>query len=346
MSTLFQRFVSLVAHVLAKAVEEFRKLTMRTQVLAGFLLFLFVFMVSTSNTNGATGPSLISSSATDRSRLKVLSWNIAAINNNPFEYWLTLKDDPKYDDMMNNVELFVLNPPPKKDQLVSQLLTPEMFEKLAAKMTEMKMEHVDKVREMYQNDWSQRKIVSDFLKDQSIGKKRLVSMPDRITNTIITSKGSFYRPTPINCYDGPRFQALNTWFDRWLSFMFETKVTEEGQVPAQLLEKIPRAKYPALSEEEEQVSIPLQTLVIAIFDGIQVRMLNQIAGSADWQDLRDRICTNLNRKKSEKTLGVLYKSYADANIMFLQEAASSFMKGDTAHLSACPSLEEEETSSN
>ena len=37
---------------------------------------------------------------------------------------------------------------------------------------------------------------------------------------------------------------------------------------------IKRSKYPALSEDEERLSIPLQTLCGAIFDAILVHMLN------------------------------------------------------------------------
>ena len=37
----------------------------------------------------------------DRGRhLTVSTWNIAAINNNPFEYWITYPDDPEYEKLM------------------------------------------------------------------------------------------------------------------------------------------------------------------------------------------------------------------------------------------------------
>ena len=44
---------------------------------------------------------------------------------------------------------------------------------------------------------------------------------------------------------------------------------------ASLLAPIKRAKYPALTEEG-QISLPLQTLHLAVFDAILVRMLNQL----------------------------------------------------------------------
>ena len=318
----------MVLNVFVKAGQEFLRLSTKSKIILLVCLSALVFLI-------------FSESEAQANKLKVLTWNVAAINNNPFEYWLTLKDYPKYDQLMNNVESFVLDPPPKRDQTVDTLFTPEMFNRLMGKMAQAKFQDLQIVKEMYEKDWRQRNIISGFLKDEMIGKKRLVSMPDRVTNTIKTSKGTFYRPTPINCYNGPRFTAIHDWFDSWLKFMFDTKVTEDGKVPVQLLEKIPKAKYPAITEEEESVSIPLQTLIIAIFDGIQVRMLNGLAGGApEWQDLRERICSNLNTKKTDKTIGILKKSYSDATIMFLQETASSFIQaakdnlGDRYHIIA------------
>ena len=41
--------------------------------------------------------------------LSTLSWNIAAVNNNPFEYFLT-HPDPKYISLMEGVEGFIEAP--------------------------------------------------------------------------------------------------------------------------------------------------------------------------------------------------------------------------------------------
>ena len=43
------------------------------------------------------------------SSLRVASWNLAAVNNNPFEYWLTLKD-PAYKKLMEDLEAFIEEP--------------------------------------------------------------------------------------------------------------------------------------------------------------------------------------------------------------------------------------------
>lgn len=59
-----------------------------------------------------------------------------------------------------------------------------MFEKLASLMEKEGWAGVDEVRRRWTTDLGERRIVSGFLKDKALGKKRLVSMPDRFTNTI------------------------------------------------------------------------------------------------------------------------------------------------------------------
>jgi len=39
----------------------------------------------------------------------VATWNIAAINNNPFEYWIT-HDDADYNALMEGVQSFIDQP--------------------------------------------------------------------------------------------------------------------------------------------------------------------------------------------------------------------------------------------
>ena len=66
-------------------------------------------------------------------RLAVATWNIAAVNNNPFEYWITMKDNPAYNKMMNDVELFIESPD-EHDISVSQVFTSNMYNKLESSM--------------------------------------------------------------------------------------------------------------------------------------------------------------------------------------------------------------------
>lgn len=53
--------------------------------------------------------------------INAATWNIAAINNNPFEYWIT-SNDTNYLKLMTSVSQFVDNPTPQQDVLVSQVI--------------------------------------------------------------------------------------------------------------------------------------------------------------------------------------------------------------------------------
>jgi hypothetical protein len=100
-----------------------------------------------------------------------------------------------------------------------------------------------------------------------------------------------------------------------------------------MIETIRHSKYPAISPEEEAISIPLQTLALAIFDAILVRML-QIIAPKTWQPLKHSLCDAFNKNKSQQVINILAKSYDDADVIFIQEAAASFVdhaNGGLAH---------------
>ena len=163
--------------------------------------------------------------------------------------------------------------------------------------------------------------------DATLGDKRLASMPDRTTNTILTLDGPVYRPTVINCYGGD-LGSTAAWWKQWRAFVFSSSVRvagKDGQPQdkqvSSLLIPIKRSKYPALSEEEEKISIPLQALAGAIFDAILVHMMNTLAQSR-WQGLRSEVCEALNLKKTEHTLGVIAATYGSSDVVFLQVCAT------------------------
>ena len=66
---------------------------------------------------------------------------------------------------------------------------------------------------MWQQSFGQRKIISEFMKDRSLGEKRLASMPDRVTNTINLAggRGVANRPTVINCFAGDMTSSARWW---------------------------------------------------------------------------------------------------------------------------------------
>ena len=131
--------------------------------------------------------------------LTVATWNVAAINNNPFEYWIH-SDDANYNTLMADVQKFI-SAPGEADVRVSKVFTDAMWEELKAKMKGVGWAGVDDVDDLWQDDYRRRKIISGFLKDDVLSKKRLASMPDRVTTTIRSIDGKVMRPTVINCYE-------------------------------------------------------------------------------------------------------------------------------------------------
>ena len=228
---------------------------------------------------------------------------------------------------MSDVESF-LESPGDRDIPVSQVFADEMFTKLETRMNKVGW---PSVRSYWENDFRNRNIISGFMKDKVLGNKRLASMPDRITNTIniAGSNVPVCRPTVINMYDG-NLDTLDEWWSVWESFMFDTPLeikTKKGieeKVPYQLLQPIKKAKYPDITEDEEKVSLPLQTMCGAIFDAILVHIMNTV--SDEWQPLKRAMVENLNKKKVPKTLDILESdTYVTSDCIMLQEVSSAFI---------------------
>ena len=144
-----------------------------------------------------------------------------------------------------------------------------MFEELLVEMEKAGIVNFQKLRKVWERDYKLRKAISEFLKDKSLGTKRILSMPDRITNTINLACGrTCTRPTVINSYDGGSLHSISSWWRQWKEFMFYTSVQVSsggrGSKPAEtvchLIGPISRSKYPAISVEEQIISVPLQIL--------------------------------------------------------------------------------------
>ncbi|KAK3243803.1 hypothetical protein CYMTET_38831 [Cymbomonas tetramitiformis] len=260
--------------------------------------------------------------------LSLSSWNIAAVNNNPFEYWITHNNDG-YNKLMLGVQDFI-EAPGDKDLLVSEVFTADMFRELKDAMIAEGWKGIDETEAEWDANYKNRKIISGFLKDKEIGAKRLASMPDRITNTINTvNEGAVCRPTVINLYEG-NLETAAGWWSQWKDFMFtkevqiKTKAGVETKKVCQLLEKIKNSKYPAITVAEEEISIPLQTLCQAIFDAILVHIMNT-ESPGTWHALKMSMCEALNKKKDDSTLSILSDVYGDSDVIFLQEVAATFI---------------------
>lgn len=204
--------------------------------------------------------------------LNVATWNIAAINNNPFEYWITYSgaEARQHEQLMAGMEGFIENPG-NRDVAASSIFTEAMFVELMDEIQNVRgpsWNSIDFKRKYWSAAGSTgglnlktRNIISDFMKDEGgIGKKRLTSMPDRVTN-VINPEGSgkaIYRPTVISMYSGKNCELndVSTWWTKWKKFMFRTTVPVlnkktgeiETKIPFSMLLKITKKKYPAITK--------------------------------------------------------------------------------------------------
>ena len=159
------------------------------------------------------------SAQTCKKELKLLTWNVAAVNNNPFEYWIT-HEDAGYASLMEGVQKFI-SEPGEQDVEVEKVFTESMFDELIQEMTSKGAQGLAEVTTRWKEDLKGRKIISGFIKDKKIGKKRLASMPDRVTNSIhLDGGGLALRPTVINCME-EEIPDMNGWWKKWRSFMFK-----------------------------------------------------------------------------------------------------------------------------
>ena len=258
------------------------------------------------------------------------TWNVAGINNNPFEYWVTYPD-PAYNQFMQAVEQLVSNT--DEDLMVNSIFTESMFLELLEEMKHQNIPNLENVSELWASDFSRRKAVEGFLKDKSIGDKRLASMPDRITNTINCADGrTLRRPTVINSYCDSRLPSFQIWWEKWRHFLFRTHVQvfsrddskSQGQLVCSLIRPILRNKYPAITAFEQAMSVPLQILCLAILDAIFIHIVHRVAPDT-WEDIRSTLSNALIFGKDDRVCNIIATSYADTPVFFLQEATAALV---------------------
>lgn len=261
----------------------------------------------------------------------VATWNVAAINNNPFEYWVTYPDDA-YNQFMTGVEQ-VLNDS-EEDVLVNLVFTDEMFSELLSDMKNCDIDKLDQLSDIWETDYRMRYAIKGYLKDRSLGEKRLASMPDRITNTINCKDNSIMRrPTVINAYNGGSLNSPSAWWKNWRRFMFQTYVevfsrdNREAvpQLVCNLISPILRTKYPAITAHEQEMSIALQILCLAILDAIFIYIVNRVA-PLDWEKIRSKLSHALIHGKDDRICSILAQSYTDRDAIFIQEASAALVR--------------------
>eukprot|EP00485_Elphidium_margaritaceum_P007407 CAMPEP_0202688346 /NCGR_PEP_ID=MMETSP1385-20130828/3875_1 /ASSEMBLY_ACC=CAM_ASM_000861 /TAXON_ID=933848 /ORGANISM="Elphidium margaritaceum" /LENGTH=577 /DNA_ID=CAMNT_0049343297 /DNA_START=18 /DNA_END=1751 /DNA_ORIENTATION=+ len=270
------------------------------------------------------------SSATSAPReLSVMTWNIAGINNNPWEYYVML-DDPNYKSLMSNVEEFMTSDAQKLS--VRDVLN-EIDSKLLDKLLDLLREkqvvtnaNEQRCKEVLESDIEKNYVtacVDAFLCNKHVGQHRLISWPDRLLNTIDDKHGGFvYRPTPINYYP-TKFADKADWFAQWLAFMRDTGidilVNQKNNKYADGYQKA------GLGDADDFLFI--NVVLLCVFDAILVFMLFEIErqSNINWQDLKMQCHKILNKDKLMNTVGILNRVYGDCDVLFLQEVRNNFV---------------------
>eukprot|EP00746_Dinoflagellata_sp_MGD_P081176 gnl/MRDRNA2_/MRDRNA2_32317_c0_seq1.p1 gnl/MRDRNA2_/MRDRNA2_32317_c0~~gnl/MRDRNA2_/MRDRNA2_32317_c0_seq1.p1 ORF type:complete len:672 (+),score=103.06 gnl/MRDRNA2_/MRDRNA2_32317_c0_seq1:268-2016(+) len=296
--------------------------------------------------------------------LRVVHWNLAGPQNNPFEFWME-----GYGAAAQNVDNVTAAISMVQASVENYMVNPainittafgKFFPLLVARMKadanfplSRDQENTLKNRWRYLHD----KTVWQFLTDKALGVTRILSMPDRKVGDIKACNGTKpKRPTLIACHD-LEFQSIDAWWAQWLDFMFgdqssctkaktpETKKTYEFFDDKSLRKYEKKvyalAKNPDKPDEDIIVqylnnintAVAMQTMMLAIFDAILMQgalssaQHGQQPGHIDV--IRKKVCEVLVQVKDEQSLQVLDSylspdSAVKADVVTLVEASSSF----------------------
>jgi len=270
----------------------------------------------------------------DKDTLSVATWNCSAVNNNPFEYWVEIDEVPEYTTLMTGVDAALEDP--KMDVAVRTVFTDAMFADLrtALKKAGIAEEDLGAVDNVWRNDLCKRTLVTGFLRDRVLGKKRLISMPDRVSNTIRTAGGCrMLRPCVINASVGAELEVADQWWREWLVFLFDKEVVLPGKngEPSrrtesvfELFAPINRDKYPAITVEEAAVSKPLQALYLAVFDAVLLHLVHTV-GPDSWLGVKRKLCAALVDGKEMRQVAVLDDMYSLMDVLCLQEVSAAMI---------------------
>ena len=265
-----------------------------------------------------------------KTTIRVSSWNVAAINDNPFEYYVTIDSSANgntnvkqknYERTMEQIDEKLINAD-RHAIKVKDIVSREML--LDAKREILKTldwteSECDLAIEFFTQHFAERKILSDFLLDADIGAKRLCSMPDRLTTKVSSEK---CRPCVTTSYsDVAVLSDDSKWWQEWLRYVFD----EKGGV-AKRLKFLDNKKYPAITDEEVKISRPLQVFCLAAFDKSLIRLIGEV--DANWAETKKILVDALVERKVTATIDILERVAREGReVICLQEVSEQMRDG-------------------
>lgn len=251
--------------------------------------------------------------------IRVASWNVAGVNNNPFEYWMPSNE--KHTELMKKFEDAVLNPV----VTVRTYFDQKKYNLLLRKMGEIEIKAVDQEKSdimgSFYNEISSLSMEA-FATNTKIKESRLLSYPDR-----------FPRPrlTAIR-YD--LNSSIDVWYDAWLNDMFEKTNGQETGWEHIIFNNLgvdengksnKRSSKYKLIGDDRTADEQLQVLGLAVMDTIFFSILHELRA----EETKTSILASLSSDKTKVIGRVLQRLAMDSDLICLQEVNAKTIQSIT-----------------
>jgi hypothetical protein len=218
--------------------------------------------------------------------LKVLSCNVSCKQgNNVFEFW---NSESKVYDLVCNVHYALQSPKQSLDCMLVDIFPESMMGRFAIALTATALgttPYYDAVKIMYDRYLTlKNQSVLSILSSKQVGKKRLVSMPDRFNPNRPAVTTSWLSPGGV-AMDAHLFSDSDAWLGVWFAYVLDKHCPYiAGRDNARYL--LSREKYPALSQADVDGGLPLQLLYLLIYDLTTIHVFNHVKDTAVWSKIR------------------------------------------------------------
>lgn len=241
--------------------------------------------------------------------ISVLTWNVSSINQNPFEYYVEYGND-SFNNLMKGVDRITGdNVPQEVDVPLSEIFPKTLVDNICQLIRGQGWSGEANVRKLY-NSVGNTPVITGILKDKTLGDKRLMSWPDRFTNTVNTDGTMFYRSSPINASLVPH--TIEGWWGQWCPHM---------GLHMDRLKPLKKSRYPALTDEEETHSMAYQLFWLAVFDRIQIHIMDN--ASTKWRSIKKVLVETFIKNKDVNVAKLLKNVHGDTDIFCLQEVSAN-----------------------
>ncbi|KAJ9464216.1 hypothetical protein DIPPA_16573 [Diplonema papillatum] len=248
--------------------------------------------------------------------IKILSWNVAPLSQNPFALWLHDAAENPHETLVKKANEVL------SAATINELFTDEQFARLQDRLS-----RGSQVTTCLPRAWdsTKGKRWADFMRDAE--EKGIMLDLEGQTNPLLQSRDRFYRPSPGTCFglglEGEPLHELNAtgWWGFWTTYMFKTDVVRSGSSGniAGLFSR------PAITAED---CYGTDILALAIYDAGLVHALSmaeQITGTS-WETARKERCSSLFFEQgAEARLIALEKRVTDEDVVFIHGATRKLL---------------------